>query len=306
MNSDQAISRLLRAQFGVVTTRQLRDIGVSERTIRRRRGNDLEQLLPGVLRSLGHRLTFESRAMGVQLFVDDSGVLAGPTAARLYGVRNMPGEWIWAIIGVRSRSAVPPWVKRIVWPWLLEVDDVWLCHRGWRLLSPVATLVTLADTFNDHRFERAAEDAWHLKLVAPSDVADFVDRHRGRGRHGFSRLHRWLDKTAARVRPSQSTFELDVIAAVRRIGLPEPQRQYPLTLATGELVHLDLAWPEATLAVEPGHSWWHGGDLRVRADQARDRACGQVGWHVMRYDEDARNDLAVLAAEVLATYQRRR
>jgi hypothetical protein len=306
MSHDRAITRLLRAQFGVVTTRQLLDVGVPERTIRRRRGGDLEQLLPGVMRSVGHRLTFESRAMAVQLFVDGSGALSGTTAARLYGVRNMPSEWIWATVRDRSRSAVPKWVKRAVWPWLLEVEEARRCHRGWQLLSPVAMLVTLADTVNDYRFERAAEDAWHLNLVTPTDVAAFVDRHRGRGRHGVARLDRWLDKTAARARPSQSTFELDVIDAVRRVGLPEPHRQHALTLATGEVVHLDIAWPEAMLAVEPGHSWWHGGDLRVRADQARDRACGEVGWHVMRYDEDARKDLAALGAEVLATYRRRR
>ena len=97
-----------------------------------------------------------------------------------------------------------------------------------------------------------------------------------------------------------------MLDAVRRAGLPEPERQYPVTLATGEVVHLDLAWPDAQLAVEPGHSWWHGGDLKARADFARDRACGEVGWHVMRYDESARDDLPGLGAEVLATYRRRR
>ena len=28
-------------------------------------------------------------------------------------------------------------------------------------------LLTLAELFNDHRFKRAAEDAWHLKLITP-------------------------------------------------------------------------------------------------------------------------------------------
>ena len=46
-------------------------------------------------------------------------------------------------------------------------------------------------------------------------------------------------------------------------GLPEPIRQHPLLLLTGELIHLDIAWPEVRLAVEPGHSWWHGGDTRM-------------------------------------------
>ena len=39
---------------------------------------------------------------------------------------------------------------------------------------------------------------------------------------------------------------------------------------------------------------------------ARDRACGLVGWHVMRYDEAVRTDLTSLAAEVVAMHVKRR
>jgi very-short-patch-repair endonuclease len=77
-------------------------------------------------------------------------------------------------------------------------------------------------------------------------------------------------------------------------------------LLTGEVIHLDVAWPDVKLAVEPGHSWWHGGNLRTAADNARDRACGLVGWHVMRYGEDARKDLVSLVAEVTAMHAQRR
>ena len=31
--------------------------------------------------------------------------------------------------------------------------------------------------------------------------------------------------------------------------------------------------------------WWHGGDARQRLDQARDAACGEVGWQIVRFDE---------------------
>ena len=104
----------------------------------------------------------------------------------------------------------------------------------------------------------------------------------------MTRFERWLEKTAARTRPSQSGLELDVLDAVRRAGLPEPERQHPLTLRNGEVIHVDLAWPRARLGVEPGHSWWHGGDLGQRSDQARDRACDEIGWRIVRHDESLR------------------
>ena len=103
---------------------------------------------------------------------------------------------------------------------------------------------------------------------------------------------RGCERVEASRRPSQSGFELDVLDAIRQAGLPEPARQYELTLPSGEVIHVDLAWPDVRLGVEPGHSWWHGGDLGQRRDQARDRACDAIGWRIVRYDEEDRKDLA--------------
>jgi very-short-patch-repair endonuclease len=93
---------------------------------------------------------------------------------------------------------------------------------------------------------------------------------------------------------------------LRHVGLPPAERQHPLLLLTGELIHLDLAWPDVRLAIEPGHSWWHGGDLRMRLDYARDRDCDEIGWRVIRYDEAAADDKERTARQVLAIYQRRK
>jgi hypothetical protein len=307
MNHRTEIAALLVDQHGLITKRQVLAAGFTSRTISRAlaRGS-YEEALPGVLRSRQHPVTFESRAMAVQLHAGGKGALSGPTAARLYGLRGMPREHVWLRTANRSRAQLPTWVTRTDSAWMFSNGDGVRERDGWQLLAPAPMLLTLAEVFNDHRFERAAEDAWHLALVTPHEAAAFLDDHRSRGRRGFARFARWIDSSTARRRPSQSGFELEVLDAVRRAGMPEPERQWPVTLATGEVVHLDLAWPDAQLAVEPGHSWWHGGDLKARADYARDRACGEIGWHVMRYDESARDDLPALGAEVLATYRHRR
>ena len=78
-----------------------------------------------------------------------------------------------------------------------------------------------------------------------------------------------------------------------------------MRLRSGELIHLDIAWPEIRLAVEPGHTWWHGGNVRMSADYARDRACAEVGWQVMRFDEAMRDDLIASAQQIKNTYERR-
>ncbi len=167
-------------------------------------------------------------------------------------------------------------------------------------------LLKLAAQFNLRRFERAAEDAWHRGLVSPSEMAVYVESVRRPGLQGVALLDTWLSNALPRSRPSQSGLEMDALKAIRSAGLPEPVRQQPLELLTGELIHLDFAWPDVTLAVEPGHSWWHGGDLRMSADYARDRACGELGWHVIRFDEEMRADLAAAGRQIRNTYETRR
>jgi hypothetical protein len=118
-------------------------------------------------------------------------------------------------------------------------------------------LLGLATHLDDRRFERAAEDAWHLGLATPQQAAAYLAGMAGRGRIGFARFARWVDRAIVRARPAQSGLELEVAAAAVAAGLPEPARQHPVRLADGTLIHLDLAWPDLRLGIEPGHSWWH-------------------------------------------------
>ena len=131
---------------------------------------------------------------------------------------------------------------------------------GLRVATPLRTLFRLAWVFNQHRFERAAEDAWHLGLVTPDAAADYLAAVRRSGRAGVIKFEHWLERMSFRKEPSQSGLEQDVIDAICRAGLPEPERQLPLILPSGEMIHVDAAWPAVRLGVEPGHSWWHGGD----------------------------------------------
>ena len=298
--------RLLAAQYGVVSLPQLWSLGISRSAVWRcQRAGTVTTLLPGVLLVASHTSTFEAEAMAVQLHTAPDGVLSSTTAARLHGLRGMPTRPIRALVSRRTRSDLPSWVHKASSSWLVEDEDV-TAVRGLRLLRPVRMLLTLAELFNDFRFERAAEDAWHLDLVSPEEASVFLATYRRQGRGGIARFEKWLNTVAHRKRPSQSGFELDILGAIRRAGLPEPQRQHPVTLLTSEVVHLDFAWPAVMLGVEPGHSWWHGGDLRMRADTARDRACTAVGWEVVRYGEEARADLAGVGRELRTIYERRR
>ena len=223
----------------------------------------------------------------------------------LHGLRGMPTEQIEIAVNESHQPLLPRPHRLVRTSWIVEGRDVDTRDDGLRVATPLRMLFGLARRFNQHRFERAAEDVWHKGLVTPDEAAEYLAAIRRSGKGGVIRMEHWLEKTALRRRPSQSGLELDFVAMIEQIGLPTPLRQLPLTLPSGETIHLDLAWPDVRLAIEPGHSWWHGGDLRQHADQARDRACALVGWHVHRYDETATADRLATAREILALYERR-
>ncbi|MFV0308494.1 MAG: hypothetical protein ACK5OX_12200 [Desertimonas sp.] len=300
------IMDLLSRQHWVADVGQLVECGVSPRTITRaRRARLLAPLLPGIVHLAGAPLTFEGRAMGLQLYAAAPSYLSGPTAARLLGIRGMPTTRLEITVPQARQLQLPRWARSVRSSWFDDDLDVVERPDGLRVAHPMRMLFGLAGQFTQHRLERAAEDAWHLGLVRPDDASRYLARVRRSGRGGVIKFETWLERALGQGRPAQSNFEREVIGAARRAGLPEPERQFELTLPSGELIHVDLAWPHVLLGVEPGHSWWHGGDLQMERDQARDVACDMLGWRILRYSESARADLPRVGREIAAVYRQR-
>jgi len=301
------VIEFLARHHWVATIDELLGIGMSVDAVKRARCHGwLLSPARGVVAMAGVDLTFEGRARLAQLAAGPEAYVSGPSAGVLYGLRAMPTKRIEVTTwGSRSRLSLPPDVLLVRTLWGHDDDAVVVRPDGLRVASPLRMLFGLAAQFNQHRFERAAEDAWHRQLITPEQAGTYLRTVRASGRTGVSQMETWLDKISFRERPAQSGLELDFVEIIERAGLPAPKRQHPLLFTSGETIHLDLAWPDALLAIEPGHSWWHGGDLGQRRDQKRDRACDEVGWRVIRYDEDARRHPHRTAKELLAIYRTR-
>ena len=307
MTRDPQVLEAFARQYGAASRGQLLALGVSRWTLSRgwRRGT-VAPVFADVFVLAGTTLSFEGRCMAAQLHFGDRAYLSGPTAAALLGARSMPRARIAVTVDPTTYVRnVPDWVRVRRSAWRLH-GDVFTRRDGLRLSSPTRTMFDVASEFNDHRFSRFAEDLWHLGLATPDDASDYLQLVRRSGRGGVRRLETWLDSVRGRWRPAQSELELDLIDALREVGLPEPARQHPVSLLTGEVVHIGVAWPDVRFGVEPGHSWWHGGDLKQRADMARDRACGEVGWDIKRFDEAMRADPMAAARQIKNIYRQRR
>ena len=297
---------LFPSQLGVASLDQLLAAGVSRSTVERARHRGaLVAELPGVFALPGTVLSFEGRCMAALLALGHRAYIAGVSAAKLHGCRDMPSRTIHAVVPATAHvGPVPPWLRvhRSAWE---EPGDVVTRSDGLRLSSGPRTLFDIASRVTQHRFGRVAEDLWHLGLASPDDMSEYLERNRRSGRAGVARVQAWLERTGSRARPAQSGFELDVIDAILGVGLPEPERQHPLILPSGEDIKIDIAWPAIQFGLEPGHSWWHGGNLRMHADIARDNACGELGWFIRRLEEDFRRDLGAGARLIKSLYDAR-
>jgi hypothetical protein len=305
MNRPEIVTYLAEHHW-VASVEQLRELEVTKSALEhaRRKGTVLSPV-PGVVVAPGVKLSLEGRALLAQLAAGKEAFVSGPTAGAIRGLRSMPTTTIEITIKERRLVTLPDGSRFVRTSWIDEERDVEVREDGIRLASPLRMLFGLAAQFNQHRFERTAEDVWHKGLVTPEQASDYLQAIRRSGRTGVKRMNTWLEKTSMRERPAHSGLELDLIDIVARAELPTPVRQHPLKLLSGETIHLDIAWPDIRLAAEPGHSWWHGGDLGQRRDQGRDRACGAVGWLVLRYDEDAARRPKATAAELREIHRRR-
>jgi very-short-patch-repair endonuclease len=305
------IHALFLAQHGVAAVRQLGDVGCHRVTVWRwmQRG-DVDEILPGVVRLASVPETPLTRAMAVQLHGAPDTFLSAFTAMWLHGVTEVAGRRIHAMVprrnlGFRShshqQSRLPSWVRRSQSNWHDEPDVVVV--DGFRLERPEPMLFTIASLTDDRRFEHLAEKAWNRKLITPDGMREYVETYRRSGRSGVARTLWWLGKVGVRARPMQSDFEVDVVQAARLVGLPEPQKQFRVMLSYGP-VHIDVAWPDVKLAVEPGHSEYHEGHAHSAArDAARDKELAELGWTTLRFNEEDRKDLAAVGRAIARKFR---
>ena len=303
---DSAILEMIGRQHGVIGRIQLQEhFGWNaSKLCRARQRGILLDVTPSVVRIASAPNTFELRCMALQLHLSDRCFLSSTTAGRLYGLRSMPATPVRATVPEVNRRTCPTWSELSRSSWFGDDDFV---QRDDALIvaTPIRMLFGLAATLNPFRFARAAEDAWNLRLITPIEAADYLERHRCRGKNGVATLERWLDDVIGSARPAQSGLEQLLIECLARVGLPEPVRQHPLSLPSGERIHLDIAWPNVRLAVEPGAGRWHNGALQQRRDYARDRFCSEQGWHVVRFDESLSDDPMAAARQVHRIYRSR-
>jgi very-short-patch-repair endonuclease len=166
---------------------------------------------------------------------------------------------------------------------------------GHRCTDGTQTLVDLAASLDDLRWEQALESALRKRLTSVDDV-----------RKANERVMRLRPRGAP---PTESLLETLMVQLIRTVpGLPEPVRQLWIEEARARL---DLAWPELGLFVELDGQHHLGQPVY---DSRRETAvvaatgwlCGRFTWReVVHVPNSTGRRLAALAARALTPVVRR-
>jgi hypothetical protein len=306
VNDHPEVLRLYATQHDVVTARQLREVGFAYSTIERAedRGT-LVPLLRGVYTQPGREPTFETKAMAAQLFCGPRSYLCGKTAGALLELRQMSRRRIHITRPATTWLPVPDWI-RPRHAAFTPVSHVLTLTSGHRISCPFLTLFVLASDLPEAAFHRVGEDMWARKLIDPAGASQYLDWVRRSGRGGVAVFEAWLERVSEWERPAATGLELDLIAALKAVGLPEPVRQHPVTLPDGVTIHIDIAWPDIHLGLEPGHSIFHLGEKNEVRDASRYLRCNEIGWLIVPLLETFKDDLPGVARQIRQVYGTRR
>lgn len=104
-----------------------------------------------------------------------------------------------------------------------------------------------------------------------------VRRLSRRGRAGGPVLRQLVEARTGRA-PTESEMETKLLQVLRAAGLPEPARQHEVWQGSAFIGRVDLAYPEARIAIEYDSDEFHSGRRATRRDRARRHELIAAGW----------------------------
>jgi predicted transcriptional regulator of viral defense system len=299
------LSELFATQQGVVSRRQMREVGCGERTCERLLGRgEIYRVLPGVYRSATWPFGREQLKVAACLR-NPLAALAFTTAGQEWGLRRMTDPRIHVLVP----HGVSPELDRVIVHRCRRIDAVDLVERpgGVRVTSVARTLFDVGAVVGTARLRSAVENAIDKKLVTFDSIADAVQRLYHRRRPGSLQIRSVMNSRSDWSAAVQSELELRMLTVLRRAGLPTPEVQHVITFSDGSSARFDFAWPELLVALEVDHSFWHSGSLESSKDKGRDRKAAGLGWITLRVtDDDMRSDVHGAIREIAAVIDERR
>jgi Transcriptional regulator, AbiEi antitoxin/Protein of unknown function (DUF559) len=247
-------------QHGVVSRRQLLELGFSARAIEHRlaRGR-LHRAGRGVYAVGRSELTQHGLWMAAVLECGFEGVLSHGSAAALWGIGCESRSIEISVRHASPKRRLGLWVYRR--PTLANRDAVeW---EGVPVTSVTQTIVDLAARLSRGATERLVNEADRLDLIDPPTLRREIEAHRCEP--GVRPLRTILDRRTFRL--TRSDLESLFLPVASEVGLPPP-----LTKQWVNGFEVDFYWPDLGFVIETDGLRYH----RTPAEQARDRLRDQT------------------------------
>jgi very-short-patch-repair endonuclease len=290
---DLEIAGLAGRQHGVVSRRQLVELGMSESGVERRlRVGRLHVLHPGVY-AVGHRLVSrEGHWLAGVLRAGPGAILSHRSAAALWGVRRGGGTGAIEVTcprKTRSHGRIRRHCGRV------PAEEA-TSRRRIPVTTLARTLMDLAALVSLEGLEAAIREAEYLHRFRLQDLAAIRESHPGR--RGVARVDACLELLGHGPRGRTRTrLESRFAALLARTDLPPPRLNALLDL-DGFRIEADCLWSEQRLIVELDGGEAHGTRTAFESDRERDRRLQVAGWRIVRVTWRQLNDPSAVIADL--------
>ncbi|MEY2431702.1 MAG: hypothetical protein QOC92_1427 [Acidimicrobiaceae bacterium] len=153
------------------------------------------------------------------------------------------------------------------------------------MTGPARTILDICWAVDDDLTALGALDEMlRRRLVTWPELWECLVLHARRGRNGVARFRRILVKRWGKRGP-RGVFVRTVHTLLTDAGLAEPIAEHPVKVG-GASYRVDLAYPEAKVAIELDDKESHLTDKAFEEDRIRENRLKLAGWLVLRYTWD--------------------
>lgn len=274
------ITDVARAQHGLITFRQVAELGGSPQQIRTLVGSGAWLRARRGIYVVGAAPdTWERRVMAACLAAGPDAVAGLRSAARLWDLVPAAGR-IQLLVGddrrvrldgveVRRSALLPPMDRAIA--------------RGVPVTSAARTLVDLSPTQPDETLGVWVDTLLRAGRLHLLDLQSCVARLAGPGRPSIDAIRSVLALRLPGYDPGDSNLEVRALRALGDAGLPLPVQQHLVVGPDGRPSFLDLAYPEHLVGIELDGWTFHNQRSDFDRDRRRRNALTLLGWRIYQF-----------------------
>jgi very-short-patch-repair endonuclease len=298
MSPERQLNVIARRQHGVFALPQVLQCGFTRPLVRRLLERRVwEEIVPRVYRVAASRpIDWRQRQMALALAT--GGVAAGLAAAALHALAGPPpaAEILMVRAPRRHYDAVIHTSRDVEPVDCTEVDGI-------RATTVARTLIDLGGRLPRAPFEDMVDTAIVRRLVTIDRLRDRAESLWAPRRSGCALVLELLAARGPSMHRAANVWEAKVLRIVRKLRLPEPAVNHRVRVG-GRVRYLDLAWPDAKVAVEFDGFVPHSTRRVFDDDRARQNDLVADGWTIFRVTaamlHDPMRTFAPIAAAIIS------